>query len=219
MVVTLAPLTAPSVVAHERTALPLTCTVHAPQSAAPQPNLVPVSFSSSRITHRSGVLSSAFAETGLPLSLNETITSSFAPIFAQITAAVRAPSPNSALARALRRDFDRRRPWILRPRDADARHLRIDQVRFTFHCRLAGTAERCLELFGRARHFCLDAESPGDERHVHVRVAEIVVEEAPGLHHASAGHLLDDAAVRAAVRMVVVDDRDHRQLEPRHVPE
>src|SRR5204862_4809986 len=60
-------------VTHERTAFPFTCTVHAPHCDAPQPNFVPVSFSSSRITHSSGVLSSAFAETGLPLRLNATI--------------------------------------------------------------------------------------------------------------------------------------------------
>src|SRR5689334_19085400 len=73
MVVTFAPFTAPSVVTQERTALPFTCTVHAPQWAAPQPNFVPVSFSSSRSTHRSGVLSSACADTALPLRLNATI--------------------------------------------------------------------------------------------------------------------------------------------------
>src|SRR5205085_4719242 len=103
MVVTLVPSTAPSVVAHERTALPLTCTVHAPQSAAPQPNFVPVSFSSSRITQSSGVLASACAETGLPLRLNATIASSLAPIFAQ-----------SDLARTFLGDADRRRPRAFR---------------------------------------------------------------------------------------------------------
>ena len=43
----------------ERTALPFKCTVHAPQAATPQPNLVPVSLSSSRITQSSGVSSGA----------------------------------------------------------------------------------------------------------------------------------------------------------------
>src|SRR5207248_4562889 len=43
--------------------------------------------------------------------------------------------------------------------------------------------------------------------------------EVAGLHHPAARDLLDHAAVRAAVRMVVVDDGDHRQLEARHVPE
>src|SRR5690606_42073759 len=42
-------------VLQERMGLPLTCTVQAPQSAMPQPNLVPVSFSSSRSTQSNGV--------------------------------------------------------------------------------------------------------------------------------------------------------------------
>src|SRR6185503_11141741 len=73
IVVIRAPLTEESGVVHERTALPLTWTVQAPQSAAPQPNLVPVSFSSSRMTHSRGVLSSERADTCLPLRTNETI--------------------------------------------------------------------------------------------------------------------------------------------------
>src|SRR4051812_43243405 len=73
MVVTFAPLTVPTVVTHERIALPLTCTVHAPHCETPQPYFVPVSFSSSRITQRSGVLSSDWADTGLPLRVNRTI--------------------------------------------------------------------------------------------------------------------------------------------------
>src|SRR5438105_14819713 len=76
MVVTRAPFTVDSGVTHERTALPFTCTVHAPHCAMPQPNFVPVSLSSSRITHSRGVLSSERAETCLPLRLNETIRAS-----------------------------------------------------------------------------------------------------------------------------------------------
>src|SRR5581483_7479573 len=73
MVVTRAPATAESVVTHERTALPFTCTVQAPHCAIPQPYFVPVSFSSSRITQRSEVLPSALAATIFPLRVNETI--------------------------------------------------------------------------------------------------------------------------------------------------
>src|SRR5262245_25011393 len=40
---------------HERTGWPSTCTVQAPQSAMPQPNLLPVSPISSRRAHSSGV--------------------------------------------------------------------------------------------------------------------------------------------------------------------
>src|SRR6185503_6903165 len=73
MVVTLAFSALFSEVTHERTAFPFTCTVHAPHCAMPQPNFVPVSFNSSRITQRSGVPSSEFAETDFPLSVNLTI--------------------------------------------------------------------------------------------------------------------------------------------------
>src|SRR5262245_55497206 len=38
-------------VVHERTACPSMCTVHAPQTAIPQPYFVPVSPNSSRTTH------------------------------------------------------------------------------------------------------------------------------------------------------------------------
>lgn len=47
--------------------------MHAPHRAAPQPNFVPVSFNSSRITHSSGVLSGAWMVTGLPFNVNATI--------------------------------------------------------------------------------------------------------------------------------------------------
>ena len=42
-------------VTQDRTASPSSRTVHAPQAATPQPNLVPVSRSSSRMTHSRGV--------------------------------------------------------------------------------------------------------------------------------------------------------------------
>src|SRR5438132_13127744 len=45
-------------VMHERTALPSRCTVHAPHSAMPQPNFVPVIPSTSRSTQSKGVSSS-----------------------------------------------------------------------------------------------------------------------------------------------------------------
>jgi hypothetical protein len=55
MVVTcLAPI-APTGVTHERIGSPSRCTVHAPQSATPQPYLVPVRPSVSRSIHSSGV--------------------------------------------------------------------------------------------------------------------------------------------------------------------
>src|SRR5437867_9513628 len=64
-------------VMHERTACPSTCTVHAPQSAMPQPNLLPVSPSSSRSAHSSGVSPGTSTFWRLPLMSSETITPSF----------------------------------------------------------------------------------------------------------------------------------------------
>src|SRR5262245_6450794 len=74
MVVTFLPATAETGVEHERTGCPLTCTVQAPHCAMPQPNLVPVSPSSSRITHRSGVSPGCSELTSLPLTTNLVIS-------------------------------------------------------------------------------------------------------------------------------------------------
>ncbi len=66
--VTFFPATATSGVTQERVATPSTCTVHAPQSAAPQPNFVPVIWRWSRSTQRSGVSGAASTVTVLPFS-------------------------------------------------------------------------------------------------------------------------------------------------------
>src|SRR5580700_4320339 len=58
-----------TVVMQERVATPSTCTVQAPQSAMPQPNLVPVIPSTSRNTQRSGVSPSTSTVRAMPLSL------------------------------------------------------------------------------------------------------------------------------------------------------
>src|SRR3954451_1985619 len=55
MVVIFLPATSPTMVWHERTASPLTCTVQAPHRPAPQPNFVPVICNCSRIAQRRGV--------------------------------------------------------------------------------------------------------------------------------------------------------------------
>src|SRR5580692_9984150 len=52
----------------ERTASPLICTVQAPHCAMPQPYLVPVSPSCSRITHSNGVDGSTSRSTRLPFT-------------------------------------------------------------------------------------------------------------------------------------------------------
>src|SRR5437660_4686965 len=53
----------------ERVASPLMCTVHAPQSAMPQPNLVPVMFSVSRSTQSSGMSGLTSTDWGLPFKV------------------------------------------------------------------------------------------------------------------------------------------------------
>src|SRR5205809_7205307 len=60
--------------AHERTALPFTCTVHAPHSAIPHPYLVPFRPIVSRITHNRGVSGSTSTEYIFPLILSESMT-------------------------------------------------------------------------------------------------------------------------------------------------
>ncbi len=87
------------------------------------------------------------------------------------------------------------------------------------HRRLARARKRRPELAGRLDDFPFDPEPLGDVGHVHVGIAEIVVHELALLHHFSSGRLLDDAAVRSAVGVVVVDHRDHGQLQARHVPQ
>src|SRR3989442_6457572 len=58
---------------HERTALPFTCTVHAPHCAIPHPYLVPVSPIVSRITHSRGVSGSTSTAYIFPLILSESM--------------------------------------------------------------------------------------------------------------------------------------------------
>src|SRR5258705_7917556 len=56
-------------VTQDRVGAPLTCTVQAPHSATPQPNLVPVMPSTSRNTQSRGVSSSTSTLCGTPLTL------------------------------------------------------------------------------------------------------------------------------------------------------
>src|SRR4051794_23032311 len=67
MVVIFLPATSPTMVWHERTASPFTCTVQAPHSPAPQPNFVPVICNCSRIAQRSGVSFAASTDILRPL--------------------------------------------------------------------------------------------------------------------------------------------------------
>src|SRR6476659_2794389 len=67
MVAIFLPTAAETGITHERVALPSRCTVHAPQTAAPHPYLVPVRPTCSRIAQSSGVLGSTFTSLVLPL--------------------------------------------------------------------------------------------------------------------------------------------------------
>ena len=86
MVVTRLPRAAASGVTHDRTGEPSTCTVQAPHSAMPQPNLVPVRPRSSRSTQRSGLSGSAATVTARPFTLKVVMSSYLPP---------RVPSPPS----------------------------------------------------------------------------------------------------------------------------
>jgi hypothetical protein len=70
IVVIFFPATLETGVMQERVASPLMCTVHAPQSAIPQPNFVPVMFSVSRSTQRSGICGSTSTVVDFPFSVN-----------------------------------------------------------------------------------------------------------------------------------------------------
>src|ERR1700758_5287638 len=74
MVVTCLPATPEIWVWHEKARLPSMCTTQAPHRPAPQPNLVPVSLSCSRITQSSGVSCGASTLTGAPFILKLTDT-------------------------------------------------------------------------------------------------------------------------------------------------
>src|SRR5215470_11715933 len=70
MVVTLFPATLEIGVPHERVATPLMCTVQAPQSCKPHPNLVPVKPNVSRSTHSNGICGETSTLCRFPLRVN-----------------------------------------------------------------------------------------------------------------------------------------------------
>src|SRR5206468_12343692 len=73
MVVICFPVAAATGVTQERIGRPSTCTVQAPHSAMPQPNLVPVRPITSRSTHKSGMSAGTSTVRTLPLMLNVTM--------------------------------------------------------------------------------------------------------------------------------------------------
>src|SRR3977135_820223 len=60
-------LTLPTGIEHERCTSPLICTEQAPHCATPQPYLVPVRPTCSRMTHKSGGSASASTSRALPV--------------------------------------------------------------------------------------------------------------------------------------------------------
>src|SRR5436190_17664333 len=69
MVVTDFPATSDTWVWQENARLPSMWTMQAPQRPAPQPNLVPVSLSPSRITHSNGVAGGASVDAAFPFTV------------------------------------------------------------------------------------------------------------------------------------------------------
>src|SRR5882757_2992517 len=69
IVVIFFPATLETGVMQDRVASPLMCTVHAPQSAIPQPNFVPVIFSVSRSTQSSGMSGLTSTDCDLPFKV------------------------------------------------------------------------------------------------------------------------------------------------------
>src|SRR2546427_7743519 len=69
MVVIFFPAAAATGVTHERIGCPSRCTVHAPHSAIPQPNFVPVKPTTSRSAHRMGMSVGTSTVWSLPLML------------------------------------------------------------------------------------------------------------------------------------------------------
>src|SRR5467141_1925615 len=68
MVVTCLPSARDSGATQDRMAFPSRCTVHAPHSAIPQPNFVPIISSESRRTHSKGVAGSTSTCAGIPFT-------------------------------------------------------------------------------------------------------------------------------------------------------
>ena len=69
MVVTDLPAISEIWVWQEKARLPSMCTMQAPHRPVPQPNLVPVSLSPSRITHSKGVAGGASVDAALPFTV------------------------------------------------------------------------------------------------------------------------------------------------------
>src|SRR4029077_9999449 len=98
-----------------------------------------------------------------------------------------------------RRHLDRRDPGLVGPGHAFAGHLRVYEIGLALDRALARTYQRLAQLPRTLDHLAVDTEALGNRRHVHVGLAQIVVAELPGLHHAPARHIGDHARVRPAI--------------------
>ena len=67
---------------HDRIAVPLTCTVHAPHCAMPQPNFVPFMSRTSRSTQSRGMSAGTSTVVDFPLTLNVIAMSSTLSVWA-----------------------------------------------------------------------------------------------------------------------------------------
>ena len=88
MVVIFLPDTLAIGVMHERAGSPSMCTVHAPHSAIPQPNFVPVISSVSRSTHKSGICGSTSTVVDFPFRIKVVLTSPLQPPISYNTSAM-----------------------------------------------------------------------------------------------------------------------------------
>src|SRR5215470_3046605 len=139
------------------------------------------------------------------------------PRAADVARAARLACSNLLLPQ--RRHLNGRDPRLVGPRHTFARNLRVDEVGLTFDRRLACARERLPQLPRTLDHLAIDAETFGDRGHVHVRAAKIIVHELAGLYHAATRHVGNDARMRSTIGVIVIDDDDYREFEPRHVPE
>src|SRR5258708_16475892 len=96
MVVIFLPSAAATGITQERTAAPSMCTVQAPHCAMPQPYLVPVRPTCSRIAHNRGVLGLTLTSSVLPLIVKRAI--GFPPGIAVLEISALAPPKASGLA-------------------------------------------------------------------------------------------------------------------------
>src|SRR5215470_9305881 len=81
---------------------------------------------------------------------------------------------------------DRRHPRFLGPADAAAGNLDVEEIRLAVDGVRTRARQRLAQLRRALHHLAGDAEAAGNIGHVHVGIAEIVVDELSGLHHAAA---------------------------------